>query len=647
MDSPSRTNPLPTAGASIAAPAVALRLKPVGPARGRRGKGHVALGFIITGNPEAADLTFLRNQLQGRGFVEMAADAANFVLKWGPKQKVNYHNLVEPQRVNHFEYDHELTTKAGLAHNLQTSASLLADTDPRTFYPVTFDLTSSEQMDEFALEFKVSKALCLLKSWLAHLDSGHDLETSFQEDVVRVAFTVLSRRLEDVDKLLISEECAGEQAHFFVREREWEILQEVDLESPSKLIGALEKQKKLQIRRARRRRSKQQGQVQQQGPQEEQQVDADLASQADAETDINGNVPSGDDLVEAVRAVLNETRSNPQAELYEKNIWIMKPTLGLKGMGITVENSLDQICERASASKGMFNSNYVCQKYIENPLLIFGTRKHDIRQWVLVTCANPLTIWFFNECYIRIAANEYTVDNLSDQFTHLTHTTIMKQHPNWDPDDENWRCQWDLPTYRNFLKDQFGSDVWVTKILPAMKKIVMTSMLCVQEAFARPASSCCSFQLFGYDFLVDTKLNVWILEVNDIPMLSPTSPVTEKLCNACLQDILSLVLDGDGNRAKGTCQFELLYRGALAPKLPGDASNATLVIAGKGVALPKKASAAKKQRQSDQDTNSAVQKRERPGKEHTQRTDQQKNPAQKATAKSRSKRKTPSPEPAT
>jgi len=295
---------------------------------------------------------------------------------------------------------------------------------------------------------------------------------------------------------------------------------------------------------------------------------------------------SGASLLAAVAAALAQAKKTDlQYGLLRKNVWIMKPVLGLRGRGITVENELDQMFRNATQSNGAVKATFVVQKYIENPLLVGGLRKHDMRQWVLVTSVNPLIIWFFSECYVKVAASEYSLDDFSDKFKHLTHTVIMCNHPDYNPDDEYWRCQWDQATYRKLLRDKFGYDAWAEKILPAMRRIVVTSLLCVQEAFAKPMSSRCCFQLFGYDFFVDADLNVWLLEVNDIPSLHPTGPVQENLMNSCLRDVLSVVLDDHRHRRPGPLRFDLLYHGNPFPRyVQPDPSK--LAVHGKALVRP-------------------------------------------------------------
>jgi len=104
-------------------------------------------------------------------------------------------------------------------------------------------------------------------------------------------------------------------------------------------------------------------------------------------------------------------KDNPQYHLNgTRNIWILKPALLSRGRGIRCFNSLEKILDFVIQKK----IPYVCQKYMENPLII-KRRKFDIRQWVLVTDWSPLTVWFYDLCYIRFGADEYDPSDLSNR----------------------------------------------------------------------------------------------------------------------------------------------------------------------------------------------------------------------------------------
>jgi tubulin monoglycylase TTLL3/8 len=59
-----------------------------------------------------------------------------------------------------------------------------------------------------------------------------------------------------------------------------------------------------------------------------------------------------------------------------------------------------------------------------------------------------------------------------------------------------------------------------------------TSKLMIEE------SEHAAFELFGYDFMIDTDLNVWLIEVNQNPCLSTLSPKQGVLINNLISDVM-------------------------------------------------------------------------------------------------------------
>ena len=74
-----------------------------------------------------------------------------------------------------------------------------------------------------------------------------------------------------------------------------------------------------------------------------------------------------------------------------------------------------------------------------------------------------------------------------------------------------------------------------------------------------------SHELYGYDFMVDADLNVWLIEVNSSPSMEFSTPITEKLVKQVMPQIVRIVLDHNhGNTAHEVGQsiedFELIYK---------------------------------------------------------------------------------------
>lgn len=77
-----------------------------------------------------------------------------------------------------------------------------------------------------------------------------------------------------------------------------------------------------------------------------------------------------------------------------------------------------------------------------------------------------------------------------------------------------------------------------------MKESIWISMISVKKKLNSENRKFC-FEIFGYDFIMDSDLNVWLIEVNTNPCLEESSPLLEMLIPRMIGklDIFKLELD--------------------------------------------------------------------------------------------------------
>lgn len=459
--------------------------------------------------------------------------------------------MTDNQICNHFEKSTNLTTKVGLCKNLK-NLIWFNNVDIDSFYPKCFDVSENTDYEEFIIYFKLIKAESVLKQVIAG--------ASIPEARAEIALNVCMRRLQVLDDIIDDPGTHWEM----VTDKEWEVLNQdsMSLEELKKIkhenwISKLDKEFNQKPKKKKKKKSQNAGY----NPNEKPEIE---------ETD----------LVKRVRQVLSELQLRfPQTDLNGKaNIWIVKPAGLSRGRGIRCHSNLVEIQDHIQKE-----GTWVVQKYIENPLCVLK-KKFDIRQWVLVTCWNPLTVWFYERSYLRFGVEDFSIDNLKNRFIHLTNNSIQKNSEHFE-NTEIEGSMWHSEEFGEYINEEAGSDLYEEKIKPQIKKIVLYTLECVQDMVENTK---CAAELYGYDIMIDQDYRPWLIEINSSPAMDYSTPVTKELVKQVLEDTIKVIVDyhyakGKKKRRVDTGNFSLLFKAKNIVDRPLQAVGLNLLCEGKAI----------------------------------------------------------------
>jgi tubulin monoglycylase TTLL3/8 len=135
---------------------------------------------------------------------------------------------------------------------------------------------------------------------------------------------------------------------------------------------------------------------------------------------------------------------------------------------------------------------------------------------------NPLTIWLYDEPYVRFSAEDYNPQDISNIYAHLTNNSIGVKSNLFDCSEIEGNM-WNIETFSEYLsslnptsEESDKKNIWRDIIQKKIKDIIIYSMESVQDIVVARKKT---HEVFGFDLMVDEEFNVWLIEINSSPCM--------------------------------------------------------------------------------------------------------------------------------
>ena len=248
--------------------------------------------------------------------------------------------------------------------------------------------------------------------------------------------------------------------------------------------------------------------------------------------------------------------------------FIVKPVGSSRGRGIRILSDKSEFKNLCKVSQIKHGKNYLISKYISKPHLI-NNKKYDLRIYVLISSLCPLKIYMYKEGLVRFATEEYTKGDYDNVFVHLTNYSINKHNTQRykinmnnsnninlnntininnnlsNNNNENYQnySKWSLEEYKEYFEKNNQGECY-NKIMNKVKDIIIKTIISSLDDISADIvneKKNSLFELYGFDILIDSKFNTWLMEVNVGPSMKCGSPLDKMIKTNLVSDIFNII----------------------------------------------------------------------------------------------------------
>lgn len=190
--------------------------------------------------------------------------------------------------------------------------------------------------------------------------------------------------------------------------------------------------------------------------------------------------------------------------------WILKPSLLNNGQNIKIFKGIGEIEQHYLTSRRL-GGEHVLQQYITQPHLI-NDHKYSIRMFVILT--SYAGAYIYPEGYFNVALSTYKPNEFNELSAHITNEHLK------EPESNVKQIQTHHFDFFSSLYPQIRNII--SKTINGLHHIMPQEFNCINHR---------TVAIFGFDFMVDVNLRVWLLEANHGPCfpISDAHPLQKKL----------------------------------------------------------------------------------------------------------------------